>query len=161
MAKAHQILEALRQRGLTLATAESCTGGNIAHLLTLVPGASDVFRGGVVSYSNDIKIALLGVDPLTLKQYGAVSDPVVRQMAQGARQHLQADASVATSGVAGPGGGSPDKPVGTVFIAVDVLGQTISAKLQLQGPRSKIIDDASSLVLDLLYDTLLKSTPEN
>ena len=112
------VLDLLRQRGETLAVAESCTGGRIGAELTSVPGASDVFVGGVIAYRNQIKHALLNVSNELLAQHGAVSDPVVEAMAEGARCRFAADWSIAVSGVAGPGGGSNDKPVGLVHLAV-------------------------------------------
>lgn len=112
------VLRELTERKQTLVVAESCTGGNIAHRLTNVPGASAVFLGGVVAYSNRLKEQLLGVRPEALAEHGAVSEPVARQMAEGARQKLGADFAIAVTGIAGPGGGTPEKPVGTVFIAV-------------------------------------------
>ena len=117
MAIEKEIGECLRARHLTMGTAESCTGGYIAHLITRVAGSSDYFCGGVVSYSNEVKHHVLGVSEESLVQYGAVSCPVVEQMALGAIRVLGCDCAVATSGIAGPGGGSPEKPVGTVWIA--------------------------------------------
>ena len=107
----------LRERHLTMATAESCTGGSIAGLMTSVPGSSDYFLGGVVSYCNLVKQQVLGVAESDLRDYGAVSRPVVEQMVRGAMRVIGADCAVATSGVAGPGGGTPTKPVGTVWMA--------------------------------------------
>ena len=103
---------------MTLATAESCTGGFIANQITNVPGASKVFLGGVVAYSNEVKVKFLGVRSGTLKKSGAVSEAVARQMATGARKKFGADLAIAVTGIAGPGGGTREKPVGTVFIAV-------------------------------------------
>ena len=108
----------LRRRGLTLATAESCTGGLLGHRLTNVPGSSDYYLGGVISYSNAVKVAILGVDAETLAREGAVSEVVARQMARGVRRLLRADIGIGITGVAGPGGGSPEKPVGLVYIAL-------------------------------------------
>lgn len=107
----------LAARHVTLVTAESCTGGWVAKACTDVPGSSDWFSGGVVAYSNALKTALLGVDAELLARHGAVSVPVVRAMAAGVLQRVQAQVAVAVSGVAGPGGGTPDKPVGTVCLA--------------------------------------------
>ena len=112
------VLEKLRQRGQTLAVAESCSGGGLGAALAAVPGASDVFLGGVIAYANAVKQGLLGVDPLVLERWGAVSDPVAEAMAKGARRVTGSDWALAITGVAGPGGGSDSKPVGLVHIAV-------------------------------------------
>lgn len=140
-------IECLRRRGLTMASAESCTGGNIAALVTSIAGASDVFLGSVVSYSNDVKMKVLGVRPETLEAHGAVSEETVRQMAEGARANIGADYAVATSGIAGPGGGSPEKPVGTVWTAIAGPHGTRSRLLSLVGDRRAVIDRASATVL--------------
>ena len=108
----------MKKEGKTLATAESCTGGTLAHQLTAMAGASEYFRGGVVAYSNEVKECALGVKHEILVAHGAVSEETVREMATGARERLGADYAVATTGIAGPGGGTPEKPVGTVWIAV-------------------------------------------
>ena len=112
------VIEKLRQRGETLAVAESCSGGGLGAALTAVPGASDVFLGGVIAYANAVKQGLLGVDPLDLERWGAVSDPVAQAMALGAKRLTGSDWALAITGVAGPGGGSDQKPVGLVHIAV-------------------------------------------
>jgi len=112
------VLEKLRQRGETLAVAESCSGGGLGAALVAVPGASDVFLGGVIAYANAVKQGLLGVDPLVLERWGAVSDPVAEAMALGAQRVTGSDWALAITGVAGPGGGSDEKPVGLVHIAV-------------------------------------------
>ena len=109
--------ELLREKKLSLSTAESCTGGSIAALVTSVPGSSAYFNGGIVAYSNEVKMALLHVSAETLEKYGAVSRETVTEMARGAMKALKTDCAVATSGIAGPGGGSREKPVGTVWIA--------------------------------------------
>ncbi len=113
-----QLGEALRARGLKLATAESCTGGLIADRLTDVPGSSDYFLGGIVAYAYEAKVALLDVSWDTLRAVGAVSREVVLEMACGARKALSADVAVSVSGIAGPGGGLPDKPVGTTWLGL-------------------------------------------
>ena len=151
---APDLLDALRQAGLKIATAESCTGGNIAHHLTLVAGCSDVYMGGAVTYSNEAKADILGVDQAVIEAEGAVSEPVVRAMAEGACRRFHTQCAVATSGIAGPSGGTDDKPVGTVWTAVVTPGGTFSELYHLAGPRSEIIDKATLLVLRLLLNHL-------
>jgi len=112
------VVRRLTRRRLTLAVAESCTGGGVANLLTNVPGASRVFLGGVVAYSNAVKQKFLGVRARTLARHGAVSGPVARQMAEGARKKFKADYALSVTGIAGPGGGTAATPLGTVFIAL-------------------------------------------
>jgi nicotinamide-nucleotide amidase len=112
------VLQRLRQRGETLAVAESCTGGGIGAALAAVPGASDVFLGGVIAYADEVKRSLLGVADTELERHGAVSDPVATAMAEGVRRVTGSLWSVAVTGIAGPGGGSDEKPVGLVHIAV-------------------------------------------
>jgi nicotinamide-nucleotide amidase len=144
-------LHLLRERGMTLATAESCTGGNIAHEITLIAGSSDVFNGSVVSYSNAAKRDALGVKAATLDAHGAVSEPTVIEMAEGVRRALHADFAVATSGIAGPGGGTPDKPVGTVWTAVATPKGTVTRLLHLPGNRQRVINRTTTeVLLDLI-----------
>ena len=121
----------LRSKGYSFATAESCTGGAVASAITGVPGCSDVMLGGVVAYHNDIKQRVLGVSEETLRKYGAVSESVVREMVSGVADRFGADCAVATSGVAGPGGGTPEKPVGTVWVAVKVGDKVVARMLSL------------------------------
>ena len=123
LARAEILLATARTNGVRIATAESCTGGLIAALLTEIAGASDVFGRGFVTYSNQAKQDLLGVPAATLRQHGAVSEPVARIMAEGAIRNSTAQLSVAVTGIAGPGGGSDEKPVGLVHIAVARAGQ--------------------------------------
>lgn len=130
----------LIERGVTLATAESCTGGTLASRLTALAGASAYFRGGVVAYSNEVKECALGVKHATLEAYGAVSEETVREMAEGVRQRLRADYGVATTGVAGPGGGSPAKPVGTVWMAIASADGTEAKLLHYGDRRQQTID---------------------
>lgn len=149
LSPAEILLAECRRRGLLLATAESCTGGNIAHELTLVPGSSDVFVGSVVAYSNEVKTGLLGVSKKTLADCGAVSVEVVREMAEGALAVTGAQISIATSGIAGPGGGSEDKPVGTVCISVAVssaCGLTVceAERHYFPGNRGRVIDASTT-----------------
>lgn len=148
------LLDKLRKNKLILATAESCTGGNIAHLLTLVPGSSDVFAGGVVSYANEVKSGVLGVDPQTLANEGAVSEATVRQMLEGAKRACGAQCVVATSGIAGPGGAVPGKPVGTVWIGASTPRATDVRLWHFGGDRQAVIDRASATALDMLLRLL-------
>lgn len=135
-------IEALRRRGLTVATAESCTGGNIAAAITSVAGCSDVYMGSVVSYANEVKINVLGVPAADIEAHGAVSREVVVAMARGAARVTGADCAVATSGVAGPGGGTPDKPVGTVWTAVHTPEGTDAFVSHYPGNRQRVINRA-------------------
>lgn len=149
------LLEKLKERDMTVATAESCTGGNIAHLITSIPGSSQAMLGGVVSYSNSVKHALLGVSTETLAAYGAVSIPVVEQMAAGACKATGADIAMATSGIAGPGGGSEEKPVGTVCIAVAKSDGTVHSRtFHFPGSRDRVIDRASQTALIMAVRSL-------
>lgn len=146
------LLKECGRLGLTLASAESCTGGNIAHELTLIPGSSEVFVGSVVSYSNEVKTNLLGVGTGTLEENGAVSLPVVREMAEGVLRATGAKVAVATSGIAGPGGGSEEKPVGTVCIAAALVtpeGMTLceAETYHFAGTRSRIIESSTTRAL--------------
>ncbi len=144
----------LNQRKLTLAVAESCTGGFLSHLITSVPGSSNYFAGSIVCYSNEIKVNNLGVNAETLAKNGAVSDQTIREMANLARLKFNTDIGVATSGVAGPGGGTPDKPVGTVWIAYADKHQTIARKLKLSKDRLINIRLASVSALNLIRTSL-------
>ena len=145
---ARLLLSLLAAKEKSVATAESCTGGNIAHELTLIPGASAVMKGGVVAYDNEVKKALLGVGDGTLASHGAVSIEVVEQMAVGVCRATGASVGIATSGIAGPGGGSADKPVGTVCIAVAVDGRVAtSRRYRFAGNRSRVIDSATAAAL--------------
>lgn len=142
-----RVIEKLRERGLLLATAESCTGGLCAKRLTDVAGASQVFCGGVVSYTNDVKMRLLGVKEETLAQFGAVSGETAREMAEGARQATGADVAVSVTGVAGPSSDEMGNVVGTVFIAFSSEQETVSEKLQLSGDREKIREQSVNAML--------------
>lgn len=148
----------LKEQQFTLATAESCTGGYVSHLITTVPGSSEYFLGGVVSYDNQVKIAELGVRAEDIEKYGAVSEEVVIQMAEGVRNRLKSEVGVAISGVAGPGGGSPEKPVGTVWLACSVNGK-VKTKLLNLGDRGRLltIKVAGLAALNLIRITLIQS----
>ena len=148
------VLAKLRRHGYRIATAESCTGGNIAHLITSVAGCSDVMLGGVVSYCNEVKMKVLGVNADTLERYGAVSEDTVREMAEGVRRVMGADCAVATSGIAGPGGAVPGKPVGTVWIAAATPGGVKAERCHFRGDRQSVIDRASARALTMLADML-------
>jgi PncC family amidohydrolase len=153
---AEDIGKVLRIKKLTLAVAESCTGGKLGDLITEVPGSSDYFLGGVISYSNDAKTSLLGVDATTLKTKGAVSEEVALQMAAGARKILNADIGVGITGVAGPAGGTPQKPVGLVYIAVSSSGASVCRRNVFNGTRSVIKDQSAQKALAMLREFLGK-----
>lgn len=153
----NEVVTLLTERGLTLATAESCTGGNVAARVVSVAGASACFRGSVVAYANDVKERVLGVSGEDLERHGAVSEPVVRQMAEGARRLLGADYGVATSGVAGPTGGTPEKPVGTVWIAVASPEGTVAERFVFSFTRERNIDKATMKALGMLLERVKAS----
>lgn len=144
---AELLLRRLAERQLTVATAESCTGGNIAHLITSVPGSSQSMLGGVVAYSNDVKQALLGVGADTLSANGAVSEPVVREMAEGVCRATGASVGIATSGIAGPGGGTDEKPVGTVCIGIATPSVTKTYTFRFPGNRQRVIERSSTTAI--------------
>jgi nicotinamide-nucleotide amidase len=140
----------LIEKKLKLAVAESCTGGLIGHRITNVPGCSQYFVGDLVTYSNDVKSGVLGVSQETLNAHGAVSEECVREMAAGVRKRTGANVSVATSGIAGPDGGTPDKPVGTVCIALSADDQSFTRRYQFRGTRDWIKLITSQVALDWL-----------
>ena len=144
----------LRKCGRTLATAESCTGGLLSKQLTDVPGSSSVFPGGIVSYSNTVKQKLLGVDGEDLRRFGAVSEPVARQMAAGVRSAIGADLGVGITGIAGPQSDDTKKPVGLVYIAACDGARTLCREYHFSGDRAEVREQsaaaAAALVLDLL-----------
>jgi nicotinamide-nucleotide amidase len=145
----------LRAKGKTLATAESCTGGYIAHLITSIPGSSHYFKGGVVSYDNEVKKSMLHVAPQTLQQYGAVSQATVEEMVKGALAQLDTDFAIATSGIMGPDGGSSEKPVGTVWIAVGNHQHVQTQKFSFRFDRQRNIELAATNALNLLRKFIL------
>jgi nicotinamide-nucleotide amidase len=145
----------LRENGQTLCTAESCTGGYISHLITSVAGSSDYYTGSVIAYSNKIKTGMLGVQASTLDRHGAVSEETVREMATGARERFRTDWAIAVSGVAGPEGGTAEKPVGTVWVAVAGPGVTEAKKFMFGEHRGRNIRRAALSALNLLRLQLL------
>jgi PncC family amidohydrolase len=147
--------------GRTISLAESCTGGNLAARLTRIPGCSEYFLGSIVAYSNGLKIRLLGVQPDMLMQEGAVSGPVVRQMAQGVLKLTGSDYSLAVSGIAGPSGGTPLKPVGTIWGAIGKKGaDPIVWDFFLSGSRHEIIEESVNILLARFWSVLLESFPQ-
>jgi nicotinamide-nucleotide amidase len=144
------VLAELRARGARLAVAESCTGGLIAARLTEVPGSADVFTGGVVTYANEAKIHRLGIDPDELARAGAVSDEVARAMVQGVVDRFDANAGIAVTGIAGPTGGSDEKPVGTVYLACTWDGTIECVKRHIPGTRHEVRRRTVQAALDLL-----------
>jgi nicotinamide-nucleotide amidase len=148
--------EMLRQRGLRLALAESCTGGRVADALTNIPGASDYFLGGVVAYCNSAKMGLLGVDRQDLRLHGAVSDTVAAQMAAGARERFGADVGVATTGIAGPGGGTDEKPVGTLWIGLADASGARAVRMHMPGDRLQNKHLGVTAALNAIRRALLK-----
>jgi len=153
---ADALLEALRARALLLAGAESCTGGLIAAAITAMPGSSEAFLGCVVSYSDSAKTALLGVSADLLAAQGAVSAACVKAMAEGVRERLNADLTYAVSGIAGPGGGSPEQPVGTIWTAYSMRGCTLTEQLSLNGDRDHIRARCADIVLHRLNALVLE-----
>jgi nicotinamide-nucleotide amidase len=136
--QAEMLLQQYRERGWKIATAESCTGGLIAALLTEIPGSSDVFERGFVTYSNESKQELLGVPETLIRTHGAVSEEVARAMAEGALKHSRADVAISVTGIAGPGGGSKEKPVGTVFMGLTHADDTQVSAYRFDGTRPQV-----------------------
>ena len=148
----------LQAAGLTVGTAESCTGGAIAAAITSVAGSSAYFKGGIVSYTDEVKRRTLGVSATDLESVGAVSQPVVEQMARGAREALGCDLAVATSGFAGPSGGTPEAPVGTVWMAVATPSAVVSKEYHFGAARDHNISRAVNMALLMLFE--MAATPE-
>ena len=148
----------LKEKGKTLGLAEACSGGLISHRLTNVPGSSNYFRGTVIAYSDVAKTGLLDVKPETLQQYGSVSEETVREMAVGVRERLGTDIGIAVTGIAGPDGGTPEKPVGTACLALSIDGTLVSRRYQLWGNREWIKTLISQLALDWVRRALLGIT---
>jgi nicotinamide-nucleotide amidase len=152
------LVKLLTERSQTVATAESCTGGLLANRITNVPGASNVFLAGYIVYSNAAKMDVLNVDPELIRQHGAVSEPVACAMAEGARKRAGADYALATTGIAGPSGGTAEKPVGTVFVALaSRAGATVVKRLFFPNDRETFKQQTTQAAFDLLRRQLLKS----
>jgi nicotinamide-nucleotide amidase len=151
------VLDLCRARGVSIGVAESCTGGMLGARLTAIPGSSDTVRGGVIAYDDAVKRSLLGVPPDLIREHGAVSGPVVGAMASGLRGVLGVDAALAITGVAGPGGGSADKPVGTVWIALDFGGDVQARRFAMVGDRGEIRHRSAQAALEMLRRRLLAS----
>ena len=144
------VFDLLRQKGMTFASAESCTGGNIAHRITLIPGSSEVFRGAAVTYATPTKTKVLGVPSEVIEQYTVVSQPVVESMAKGVRELMESDFGVATTGVAGPGGGTELTPVGTVWIGVASRDGVVSECFNFGNDRETVINCATMKAYEML-----------
>jgi nicotinamide-nucleotide amidase len=147
------VLDACRRRGVTIAVAESCTGGLLGARLTAIAGSSDVFVGGVLSYDNSVKREWLGVSDSELEIHGAVSEEVAATMARSVRERMKTDIGVSTTGVAGPGGGTAAKPVGMVWVALDGIG-TQARCLRLFGTREEVRQRAVQAALDMVRRSL-------
>ena len=147
----------LRNKNKTIATAESCTGGNIARLITSISGSSDYFKGSIISYANEVKVNQLGVSIDDINTFGAVSEQVVKQMALGVKNKLKTDYAIATSGIAGPTGGSKEKPVGTVWIAIATANEVKTKKFIFGKQRNVNIERASVTALGMLLK-MIKAT---
>ena len=151
---AEELGKLLLEKGLTLSTAESCTGGGIASVITSISGSSEYFKGGIVAYANEVKTALLGVSETTLEKHGAVSEETVLEMAKGAMKSMKTSCAIATSGIAGPGGGTPTKPVGTIWIAGACYDKIVTKKLQGDNGREKNTKNSIEKALSLLIEHL-------
>ncbi len=147
-----EISEIFWREGFTLATAESCTAGNVAAIITAIPGSSRFYKGGVVAYANEVKQNMLHVNPETLAAHGAVSEETVTEMVKGAIEAFDTDYAMATSGIAGPAGGTPEKPVGTIWVAAGSRDKVITAKLTEDEGRDKNIQAATKKTLVLLLE---------
>ena len=154
MSSLQELIEKLRTQKQTVGFGESCTGGLLSSTVAAVPGVSDVFLGGIVSYANQAKVDLLGVSSSLLKTEGAVSDKVARQMAQGVRNQLKCDWSAAVTGIAGPSGGTPEKPVGTVWFAVSGPSFEVAQGKLFSGSRTEIQKQAADYAIELLLEAM-------
>jgi PncC family amidohydrolase len=150
----NKVSDELRKQHLTIATAESCTGGLLAHLLTNISGSSDYFERGVVSYSNVSKIEMLNVPQNLLKKYGAVSEQVAAAMAEGIRARASVDVGVSTTGIAGPTGGTKDKPVGLVYVGISTRKSLVTKRFLFPGDRLQNKEQACDAALSLLLEII-------
>lgn len=150
MTVAEKLVELLKARGMTCATAESCTGGGIGSAITEVAGSSAVFAGGIISYSNEVKSSVLGVSEVDLRRVGAVSSEVAAQMADGARRLLKTDCAVAVTGIAGPDGGSVEKPVGLVWFGLATKDGVRTEKCLFRGDRARVREQTITHALGML-----------
>ena len=155
-----EISEFFWKEGFSLSTAESCTAGYVAAIITAVPGSSHFYKGGIVAYANELKQNILQVKAETLETYGAVSEETVVEMVKGAMQVFNTDFAVATSGIAGPAGGTPEKPVGTIWVAAGCKDKIVTAKLTEDNGRDKNIQSATKKTLQLLLDICQKQENE-
>lgn len=149
-----RLVSMLNEHHMYISSAESCTGGLFSALITDVPGASDVLCESIVTYSNEAKMRELGVSALTLEKYGAVSEDTARQMAEGICRHTGADVGVGITGIAGPGGGTPEKPVGTVYAGICINGNTEVMHMQLDGSRAEVREQTCRLVMEKIIKKL-------
>jgi nicotinamide-nucleotide amidase len=149
-----EIGDLLRQRSMTLGTVESATGGLISHRITNVPGSSDYYKGSVVAYSNEAKVRIIGVKQETLDRYGSVSAQVAEEMAEAGRKVLAVDVCIADTGVAGPGGATPEKPVGLFYLGLSIQGETYSRRHNFSGNREQNKQDAAEAALRWLREYL-------
>ena len=151
----HEVFDLLMKKGMTFASAESCTGGNIAHQITLIAGSSNIFKGTAVTYATPMKTKVLGVPAETIEKYTVVSQQVVESMAIGVRDLMEADFSVATTGIAGPSGGSELTPVGTVWIGVASNNGVVSQCFHFKGDRIDVINQATFAAYEMLKQQII------
>ncbi len=155
-----KLIEVLKEKKLTIATAESCTGGLIAKLITDIAGSSQVFIGGVVCYSNEMKMKWLGVKQQTLDRHGAVSSETVAELLDGILRQTGADCAITVSGIAGPTGGTPDKPVGTVFIGIAIGDRVVIERFQFKGSRADVRQAASQQAAKMMLNQFTARSSE-
>ena len=159
-ALAQAIVNLLKEKNMTVTTVESCTGGLLSATLVDVSGASEVFYQGVVTYANEAKVRLVGVKEETLRAHGAVSEETAREMAEGGCKSANANAALSVTGIAGPGGGTKEKPVGLVYIGCCVNGNTVVQKNNFSGSRREVREQSVAGALKLLYECLQKENQE-